>query len=69
MSLGEVVPAFDLPCEVAGHAVESLNAVGGSEASLQEWEHTQSVESQGFLQTFFETTDGRLIHQFQFGLE
>ncbi len=44
VSLGRVVPASDLPSELAGHAVEGFDAVGGSEASFQEWEHTQPVE-------------------------
>ena len=32
---GRVVPASDLPSELAGHAVEGFDAVGGSEASFQ----------------------------------
>ena len=64
-----VVPASDLPSELAGHAVEGFDAVGGSEASFQEWEHTQPVEGQGFLQAFLEARYGRLIHQLQFGFK
>ena len=30
--------------------IPGFDAVGGSEASFQEWEHTQPVEGQGFLQ-------------------
>ncbi len=67
--LGRVVPASDLPSELAGHAVEGFDAVGGSEASFQEWEHTQPVEGQGFLQAFLEARYGRLIHQLQFGFK
>ena len=69
VSLGRVVPASDLPSEVAGPAVEGFDAVGGSEASFQEWEHPQPVEGQGFLQAFLEARYGRLIHQLEFGFE
>ncbi len=68
VSLGRVVPAVDLPSELAGHAVEGFDAVGGSEASFQEREHPQPVEGQGF-QAFLEARYGRLIHQLQFGFK
>ena len=63
VSLCGVGPSFDLAREVAGHAIEGLDAVGGTEASFQKREHSEVMEGQRFRQSFPQTRKCRLVHQ------
>jgi len=61
VSLHGVGPPLDLVGAVGDHAIDCLDAIGGPEASLQEREHSKSMEGERFFQPFFEAAKCRLV--------